>query len=227
VVGTEVTGLDHLRAGFHVTPADTKGYEEWKRVALDNNPDLQALTKGIEISRQEINKARSGHVPRLDVVGTYGKLASDTINTYNQDQVIRSIGFQLNVPLYNGGAVSAQTRQAQASHEKAKADLETQMDKTLVELRKNYNQVASSVPRNEALEKAVESARLLVTATEQSIKGGVRINLDLLNAKRQLVTAQRDLAQARYGYIMAALRLRAAAGVLSADDVKLMAAYFE
>jgi protease secretion system outer membrane protein len=73
----------------------------------------------------------------------------------------------------------------------------------------------------------VESARLLVTATEQSIKGGVRINLDLLNAKRQLVTAQRDLAQARYGYIMAALRLRAAAGVLSADDVKLMAAYFE
>jgi hypothetical protein len=86
VVGTEVTGLDHLRAGFHVTPADTKGYEEWKRVALDNNPDLQALTKGIEISRQEINKARSGHVPRLDVVGTYGKLASDTINTYNQDQ---------------------------------------------------------------------------------------------------------------------------------------------
>jgi len=96
-----------------------------------------------------------------------------------------------------------------------------------VELRRNYNQVASSVPHIEALEKAVESAKLLITATEQSIKGGVRINLDLLTAQRQLYTAQRDLAQSRYTYMLAALRLRAAAGTLSGDDVRMLAAHFE
>jgi protease secretion system outer membrane protein len=83
------------------------------------------------------------------------------------------------------------------------------------------------LPRIDALEKAVQSAELLITATEQSIKGGVRINLDLLTAQRQLYAAKRDLAQARYGYMLAALRLRSAAGTLTADDVKLMAAYFE
>jgi protease secretion system outer membrane protein len=86
--------------------------------------------------------------------------------------------------------------------------------------------VLSSVHKIEALEKAVESGKLLMKATEQSIKGGVRINLDLLNAQQQLYTSQRDLAQARYGYLIGLLRLRAAAGTLDAGSVRELAAYF-
>lgn len=227
IVGMDVEQLDHLRPGFHVAQADRRDFEEWKKIALDNNPDIRVQTKNIEIAKQEVNKQRAGHVPRLDFIGTYGKNSSDSLTTVNQANTIRSFGFQLNVPIYNGGAVSASTRQAAAGREKARADLEAQTDKVLVELRRNYKQVASSLPRIDALEKAVQSAELLITATEQSIKGGVRINLDLLTAQRQLYAAKRDLAQARYGYMLAALRLRSAAGTLTADDVKLMAAYFE
>jgi protease secretion system outer membrane protein len=60
-----------------------------------------------------------------------------------------------------------------------------------------------------------------------SIRGGARINLDLLNARQQLFTAQRDLAQARLNYLRALLRLRAAAGSLGYADVREVAAYFE
>ena len=74
--------------------------------------------------------------------------------------------------------------------------------------------------------KAVASGKLLMTATEQSIKGGVRINLDLLNAQQQLYTSQRDLAQARYGYLLGMLRLRAAAGTLDGESVREVGAYF-
>jgi protease secretion system outer membrane protein len=77
-----------------------------------------------------------------------------------------------------------------------------------------------------ALEKAVASGKLLMTATEQSIKGGVRINLDLLNAQQQLYTSQRDLAQARYTYLIALIRLRAGAGMLDDSAVREVAAYF-
>jgi protease secretion system outer membrane protein len=227
VIGMEPGELDHLRPGFRVATLDTQGYEAWKKIAMDQNPEIRTLTKGVEIAKQEVNKQRAGHLPRLDFVGTYGKTGSESITTVNQDQTIRSIGFQMSVPIYSGGAISAATRQAAANKEKAREDLEAQTDKVLVELRRNYNLVASSVPKIDALMKAVDSAKLLITATEQSIKGGVRINLDLLNAQRQLYTAQRDLAQARYGYMVAALRLRASAGTLSADDVKMMAAYFE
>ena len=227
IIGTEPGELNHLRSGFRVAVADTQSFEAWKKIAIEQNPDIRTLTQGVEIAKQEVNKQRAGHLPRLDFVGTYGNSSSDTVSTVNQDQKIRSLGFQMNIPIFSGGAVSASTRQAAANKEKAREDLEAQTDKVLVELRKNYNQVASSAPKIEALLKAVDSAKLLITATEQSIKGGVRINLDLLNAQRQLYTAQRDLAQARYSYMIAALRLRAFAGTLTSDDLKLIAAYFE
>jgi protease secretion system outer membrane protein len=227
IIGTEPGELDHLRPGFRVATLDTQTYEEWKKIAIEQNPDIRTLTQNVEITKQEVNKQRAGHLPRVDLIGTYGKSGSESITTVNQDQTIRSIGFQVSIPIYSGGAVSASTRQAAANKEKAREDLEAQIDKVLIDLRKNYNQVASSVPKIDALMKAVDSAKLLITATEQSIKGGVRINLDLLNAQRQLYTAQRDLAQARYAYMIAALRLRASAGMLSVEDLKMIAAYFE
>ena len=227
IIGGPVDSIDHLRVDFRVTNSDLKPYEDWKNAALAQNPDIRAATQAVEIGKQEVLKQKAGHYPRIDAIGTYGKLASDSLSTLNQDQTIRSIGFQVNMPIFQGGAVSASTRQAVANREKAKADLQSQTDKVLVELRRNYNATVSSVARIEALEKAVESAKLLVTATEQSIKGGVRINLDLLNAQRQLYTAQRDLTQARLNYLLSSLRLRAGSGALSAEDVRLTAAYFE
>jgi protease secretion system outer membrane protein len=228
IIGVEeVDALDQLRPGFRVLPGDTLSFDAWKKIALERNPDIKTLSYGVEIANQEVHKARAGHAPRLDFVAVYQKSASETTTTIGQDTTTRSVGIQLNVPLYSGGSVNATSRQAVANREKARMDLEGQQDKVVVELRKDYNQVASSIPRIDALIKAVDSAQLLITATEQSIKGGVRINLDLLNAQRQLYTAQRDLAQGRYGYMLASLRMRAAAGTLSAEDVRLLAAHFQ
>ncbi|AKU25120.1 type I secretion protein TolC [Massilia sp. NR 4-1] len=226
IIGGEPGELDGLSPDFRVRGGSGQSFDEWKRLSLENNPEIKTLTYGVEIARQEVNKQRSGHVPRVDLVGTYGKSVSDSITTYNQETMVRSIGIQVNIPIYSGGSVNAASRQAVANQEKAKADLQTQTDKVTVELRKNYNQMSSSVARIDALVKSVDSGKLLVKATEQSIKGGVRINLDLLNAQQQLFTSKRDLAQARYNYLIATLRLRAAAGVLAYDDLREVAANF-
>lgn len=229
ILGTDVQSiseLDRLGSGFAKRPVDSMDFDAWKRVAMERNPDLKTRALAVELSQQEINKAKAGHYPRVDLTASYSKSTSDTINTIDQEYKTRSIGFQINIPLYSGGAVNASTRQAVANREKAKAELQTETDKQLLELRKNYDQLVSSVSRIMALEKAAESGKLLVTATEQSIKGGVRINLDLLDAQRQLSVTERDLAQARYTYVLAYLKLRGAAGTLSRDDVQEMSAYF-
>lgn len=226
IIGGEVTSVDHLTSDFRVLPQDKRSFEEWKRIALDSNPDVRAQTFGVEIAKQEVNKARAGHFPKLDFIATYSKSTSDTINTINQDSTQRSIGVQLNIPLYAGGAVNASNRQAVANREKAREDLQAQIDKIVINLHKEYNSLTSSVARIDALVKTVESGNLLITATEQSIKGGVRINLDLLNAQSQLFASKRDLAQARYNYMLSILRLRAAAGLLTAADVQELSAYF-
>ena len=226
IVGQEVTALDELAPVFRIAPLPEGGFETWRKLALQENPDLRAQAYAIEAAKQEVSKSRAGHMPRVDFVASYNKADSETINTYNQNTLNRSIGIQLTVPLYSGGSVSAISRQSVANMEKAKAELQLRTDKVIIELRKQYATVVSSVARIRALEKAVSSGELLVTATEQSIKGGVRINLDLLNARQQLYTSQRDLSQARYNYLNSLLKLRSAAGIAGPDDVREVAAYF-
>ena len=67
----------------------------------------------------------------------------------------------------------------------------------------------------------------LKKAMRQSVKGGERINLDVLMADRQAANAQKDLAQAKYNYLLSYLRLKQQAGNLSSQDLETVATYFE
>jgi protease secretion system outer membrane protein len=226
VIGMDPGTLQTLGDNLRVMPLSPVSFEEWRALALQNNNDLAAARLAVENARLEVQRNKAGHAPRIDLVGVYSKGDNESLNTYGQANVNRTIGVQVNIPLYAGGSVNAQTRQAAAGHERAKADLDVRTNKVMVELRKAHSLVLSSSRKVDALVKATESAKLLMTATEQSIKGGVRINLDLLNAQQQLFTSQRDLAQARYSYLLGVLRLRAAAGTLGDSDIREIAAYF-
>ena len=226
IVGQEITVLDGLRDDFRVKPMQPAGFDEWKAIALERNPEILAQHHAVEAAAQEIKKNRAGHAPRLDAIASISKTSSDTINTYNQEAQTNSIGIQLNVPLYSGGYTSAVTSQAVSNHEKAKAELETKTNQVLIDLRKYYTLTLNSASRIDALVKSVGSARLLVEATQKSIKGGLRTNLDVLNAQQQLFTAKRDLSLARYNYLVGYLRLRQAAGVVGIGDLQDVAGYF-
>ncbi len=226
VIGTDPGVLQPLAPAFRFATLSPVSFEEWRAIALVRNPDLEAARLMVESARLEIHKARAGHAPRVDLVATYARNDAETVNTYTQNSINRSVGVQLSVPLFAGGQVSALARQAVDGYERARADLQARTDRVTIELRKAHSLAISSVARIGALDKAVASAQLLITATAQSIKGGVRINLDLLNAQQQLTSVRRDLAQARYGYLLALLRLRAAAGTLAPADVGEVAAYF-
>lgn len=226
IVGEDVGDVDHLTDDFRTRPLEPASFAEWKELALANNADLAAQRYAVEASRQEMKKNRSGHMPQLDFVASVSKNNAGSIYTYNQDMTVRSYGVELNMPLFAGGYVNATTRQANANYERARADLSDKTNKALIELQKQYELVQSSSARVNALTKAVDAARLLVVATRESIKGGVRVNLDLLNAQQQFFQSRRDLAQARYNYLLSYLRLKQASGTLAADDLQRVAKYF-
>lgn len=226
IVGKDVTQLDHLSGTFQVQIMQPGSFEDWKDIALANNAELTAQRYAVEASLQEMKKNRSGHMPQMDLVASISKNNAGSIYTYNQDMTVRSIGVEVSMPLYAGGYVSAMTSQADANYQRAKADLDDKTNKVLIELHKQFSLVLSSSARVNALVKAVDSSRLLVQATRQSIKGGVRTNLDLLNAQQQYYMALRDLAQARYNYLLSYLRLRLTGGTLSGGDLQKIAGYF-
>jgi protease secretion system outer membrane protein len=157
----------------------------------------------------------AGHYPRVDFIASLQQ-GRRRIDQHLQPgtTVNRAIGVQVNIPIYQGGAISATTRQAVAGYERASP--------TWTRAPASHGRAAQG-PQHRVEQRAQDrgagqggraSGKLLMKATEQSIKGGVRINLDLLNAQQQLYTSQRDLAQARYTYLIGLLRLRAAAGTL-------------
>ena len=226
VIGMDPGELDRLGEDFRPAALNPSSYEEWSKLALARNNQLAAARLAVENARLDIGRNKAGHLPRVDFVAAYSKADSETLTNLGQENTNRQLGVQVNIPIYSGGAVSASTRQAAANYGRAQAELDSLTNQTLVELRKAHSLVTSSGRKIDALIKAVESGKLLMTATEQSIKGGVRINLDLLNAQQQLFTSQRDLAQARYTYLVGVMRLRAAAGTLEADAIRELAAYF-
>jgi protease secretion system outer membrane protein len=201
-------------------------YEDWKSIAMETNPEIIAQRHAVEIAREEINRQRAGHVPKVDLIAGVNRQKSDIPIMVGMDFLTRSVGVQVNVPIFNGGNVSAVTSQAASNHEKAKAELDAKTNQILIELHKQYNLVLSSMTRIDALTTSVESSTFLVEAMQKSVKKGLRNNLDTLNAQHQLFTAKRDLSQARYTYLLSYLKLRKAAGTLGVNDIQDISNYF-
>ena len=100
------------------------------------------------------------------------------------------------------------------------------MASVINDLHSQFDLTASSLAKVRAYEMAVAAAREQVTATRRSVAGGERVNRDVLDAEQQFYGARRDLAEARYAYLNAWLRLRQLAGVLEDRDLAVLAAYF-
>jgi protease secretion system outer membrane protein len=226
IVGSSIEYLDPLGNNFRLILDGQTSFDGWKSIAIELNPDIVAQRHAVEIGEQEVNKDLSEHAPQLDLVGSVSRNNQGAIYTYSQDMFVRSIGVELSIPLYSGGYVSALAEQAKDNLKRAKSDLEVISNKVFMDLYRQYALVQSSLLRIRALEKAVDTAKKLIDATQKSIQGGERVNLDLLNAQSQYYQALQDLAKARYDYINASLRVKSDAGVLTKDDLREVSGYF-
>ncbi len=226
IIGQKITKLDSLSEKFSSHAIQLQGYDSWYALALERNAELVTQRHAVTSGKEEIRKSYAGHAPRVDLVASLTHNKSGSFVTANREFDLAAAGVEINIPLYAGGRINAITTQAKASHAQAEADQDAITQKVLVELRKQYNLLLSGVKRIESLELSVKSAELLVDATRKSILGGIRINLNLLDAQQQLHTARRDLAEARYNYLLAYLRLQLAAGTLTLDDLRNIAGYF-
>ncbi len=225
IVGGDPGALHTLVNGLPELPMPYS-LAEWEQVARERNPEVRAQRHSVEYAQAEVGRNRAGHFPRVDLIASVNRNIADTLYTYDQAATVNSVGVQLVLPLYSGGGVNAQTRQAAARLASNEAELDSALQKSLVEVRKQFQQVSSSRLRMQAMEQAERSAAEAVEATRKSVAGGQRVNLDVLTALQQLYTTRRDLSDARHGYLLAYLKLYAAAGALDEDSLGRIAASF-
>lgn len=212
---------------FKVKPLNPRAFELWQETALASNPEILAGQHNEEVARQDFQKNVGANFPVINAVATWGQQNSYYISTINQQATTSTAGIQATWALFNGGQTTGLISQSRANLEKATAQLDETRARVLTELRKQYDSVLSSEQKVAALNRAVESATELTKAMRLSIKGGERINMDALLADKGLANAQRDLAQAKYNYLLAFLRLKQQAGNLTIEDLQQVATFFE
>ncbi|MFT6209102.1 MAG: outer membrane protein, partial [Colwellia sp.] len=122
---------------------------EWQQTAEAKNLDLISQKIAVDVAKENINIARSGHYPTLSLSGSYG--ARDQDNEVNNATFenpaldSQSIGITLNVPIYSGGATSSAVREAQSNYVAASQDLELTYRNVVRNTRNAYNTVIAAV----------------------------------------------------------------------------------
>lgn len=224
LIGKLPASLAPLRDNPRLALPEPAEMEQWVKAAEEASPVVAQLRLAYEIAVKEIDRNQGGHMPTVDLIGSYGNGNSPLTNATGAfagmiDTKSAAIGLSLNIPLFQGGGTQSRIRQALANKERAAQDLENTKRTVAQNVRQSYLGVTNGVLQVKALEAALVSNKSSLDATVLGKEVGVRTNVDVLNAQQQLFQAQRDLQQARYATILSQLRLKSAAGRLKDTDL--------
>lgn len=221
LTGEDVHNISYLNVNTF-DPQDLQGdVKAWRSKALEHNLQLHGKRIAKELAKMQIELAQTGHQPTLNLVAGigYNNTSYDELTTSDIDMSSGNIGLNFNMPLYTGGQITSQVKQAQYSYVMASEDLVQTFRSTEAQVSSGYNNVRASLSSIKAYEQTVISAKSALDATEAGFEVGTRTIVDVLDATRSLYASENQLANARYDYIINMLQLEFLAGTLSEQDI--------
>jgi len=223
IVGQETKTLSILRPAAIIPKPQPENDREWLEHARENNPAVLATQAALGAAEAAVSKNRAEYAPTLDLVASHGlDYSSGSVSTPS-DFPTRThstkIGVQFTIPLFAGGGTSSRVTESIANAGKAASELEIARRKAGTDAIQAYSAIVNGLAQIEALESAVTSSNSSVKGKQIGYKLGVNMNVDVLNAEQELYTAQRDLVKSRYETLLQGFKLKAAAGILTEEDV--------
>ena len=222
ITGKLYADLRPLRPEVKLARPTPDNMESWVQLAEQQSYPVQIQQAAAEVAALEARRASAAFRPTLDAVATHGQTSqsASTVAAVGADVTTSTIGLQLAVPIYSGGALNSREREAAALSLRARQELENARRTAALTAQQTYLTVINGITQIGALEQALVSSQSALESNRLGYEVGVRINIDVLNAQQQLFSTQRDLALARYNTITNQLRLKAAAGSLRGDDLE-------
>ena len=218
IIGDNEVQLNSLGSTLPLLKPEPANIADWSNSAETNNFNIVSAFNKAEFSRKSIDVQRAGHLPQLDMVASY--MGSDDNSTSGFRGDTQSVGVQLNVPIFEGGAVNSRTRQASYQYEAAKENLIAVKRAVKREVKDAYNGVLSNIGRVEALKTAVTSAENALAASEVGFEVGTRTMVEVLAQQRNLYRAKRDFYRSRYDYLINSIKLKQASSNLTQNDLE-------
>lgn len=212
-IGVQAESLSTLnKVRFHPDHFTVGILEDWIEKAASASPEVKSLKAKVDVAEAKVKVAQTGHYPTVDLIAQYSKSQSDNIYFTGTATDTKSIGLQLNVPLFAGGSVNSMVREAAAIHEAAGHNYLDALNRISLQTRKEFNALKEGTAQIHALEQSLRSYEQLVISNQKGVLAGTRSTIDVLTAQQQKFDAEMRLAEARYHFLLAWITLNSYIG---------------
>ncbi len=218
IIGEQTLVLLPLQPIIPLVKPHPESIEEWSKTSEVSNFKIISAFNQVEVARKTVDLQRNGHLPKLDVVASYGEF--DTTSSFGLRGNTQNIGLKLSIPVYEGGAVNAKIRQANHKLVETQEVLVAVKRAVNRQVKEAYRGMTTSISQVLAFTTAVKSSELALEATQAGYEVGTRTLVDVLTEQRNVYRAKRDLSRARYDYLVNGVKLKQAASSLTQLDVE-------
>lgn len=225
LTGNPIDLVSPLPKDIPIDPPQPLELAEWEDFAKRNNYQLLAAQFLSQAAEKEVSEKKAGHAPTADLFFDYRH--SEVGGGFTPSSDTTTIGVRFSMPLYAGGIVTSQTREAEYRNQSAKDDVELARRNALRETRQYHTKVMADVASVNARLRAVKSNNSSLRAIRSGWENGIRTLTDLLAAQRKVFQARKEYANARYDYILNTLKLKKAAGVLTPEDLQTLNSWLD
>ncbi len=218
VVGVSGKNLEPLKHSIPLSTPYPSNIKYWINIAKKHNPMLKYYKDNEGYYEDGVKKAISLHLPSVDFVAGYS--ATNT-QEYIQTPPIKyyNVGFQINIPIFNGGYAFAKTAESENLVQRANQEYEKELHKNNRKVSQSFLGIKGDIVKIKMLELALKSARISLKGNKMGLTAGVKTMTDVLNAVQRLYDVRVKLLKAKYEYMISLLNLDFNAGVLSEYDL--------
>lgn len=219
--------LDKLSEKFPLIDPEPKAMDAWVDQAVKQNWSVKAAYYQAQAAKQNIRVQLGGHYPTAQLETDFTRQYSHDINRYASfserngagTTSIRSIGFNLNMPIFSGGLVHAETKQAIYQYHASQQQLEQTLRGTQNTTRQSFLNVVAGISKVKADKATIKSLESALSGLQESYKVGTETLVNVLDQREKVFQAQTTYATDRYAYVNNLLTLKQAAGTLSFNDL--------
>ncbi|HBY50614.1 MAG TPA: hypothetical protein DEH09_15345 [Alcanivorax sp.] len=233
LTGRKWETLAELRDDLPMEGPQPSKMNAWIDKAAYQNPQILAARYSAKAAGFTADRQLGAMLPKVQLFAEYqhnhntdpSVSGGDPGNPLTQfystqpDTNSKTIGIEVTVPLFRGGGLNSQRKQAALLADAAGQRYQQTIRDISQQTRTFYRTVEADALRVEARRQAIRSTRSALEATQSGYEVGTRNVVDVLNAQQALYAAQRDYANARYDYILDTLTLKSAAGELDVEDL--------
>jgi TolC family type I secretion outer membrane protein len=190
-------------------------------LAASNNPNVIAANFAEAAARDNIDVVRGQLLPQISIVGDLNRSYAPSITLHTAREDTGSVVAQMTMPLYEGGAIYSQTRQAEQVVGQRRSQVDDARRAAVQTATQGWETLQSARAAVASFGAAVKAAQIALEGTQQEALVGSRTVLDVLISEQQLFTTESQLVGAQHDAAVAEFNVAAAIGRLIAPELKL------